>query len=239
MTIWSVALVDTTLIDADLLNLFVEESFQRAFRLLLEANLFARHVSSNPWEFAVRIQQLCRLGLTENELRLLVHLKLLDHAHEVTTYRDEGRVFRAHRNLLFTNRTCFLLAPQGAALARCAISAPSSRPSDARRMPSQIDEKRGFLERPLWDSQSRTLSLSGQMIKQFRSPAVNQEQVLSAFQEEHWPKRILDPLAPHPGLDVKRRLSDTIKCLNRGHLHALLRFHGDGTGEGVLWEAAS
>jgi hypothetical protein len=31
-------------------------------------------------------------------------------------------------------------------------------------------------------------------------------------------------------------LHDTIKCPNRGQVNHLLRFRGDGTGEGVLWE---
>ena len=35
---------------------------------------------------------------------------------------------------------------------------------------------------------------------------------------------------------MKRRLNDTIKCLNRGQVYRLLHFRGDGTGEGVLWE---
>ena len=36
--------------------------------------------------------------------------------------------------------------------------------------------------------------------------------------------------------DPKRRLSDTTKCLNRKQTNELIRFRGDGTGEGVTWE---
>jgi hypothetical protein len=60
--------------------------------------------------------------------------------------------------------------------------------------------------------------------------------VLNAFEEEGWPARIDDPLPPHSDQDPKRRLNDTIKCLNRKQVRELLRFHGDGSGEGILWE---
>jgi hypothetical protein len=66
---------------------------------------------------------------------------------------------------------------------------------------------------------------------------MNQELVLAAFEEERWPRRILDPLSPQPFHDVKRRLSDTIKFLNRRQENEFIRFHGDGSGEGVIWEA--
>ena len=49
-------------------------------------------------------------------------------------------------------------------------------------------------------------------------------------------ERIDDPLPPVPEQDPKRRLHDTIKCLNRNHRRKAIRFHGDGTGEGVCWE---
>ena len=46
-----------------------------------------------------------------------------------------------------------------------------------------------------------------------------------------------DPLPPHAEQDSNsRRLSDTIKCLNRKQMNELIHFRGDGTGEGVIWE---
>ena len=65
---------------------------------------------------------------------------------------------------------------------------------------------------------------------------MNQEAILTAFQEEGWPARIDDPLPPHPEQDPKRRLNDTIKCLNRKQSQSLIHFRGDGTGEAVIWE---
>jgi hypothetical protein len=75
------------------------------------------------------------------------------------------------------------------------------------------------------------------MVKHYKNRAANQETVLSAFQEEGWPIRIDDPLSPVPTIDIKRRLSDTIKCLNRNQENELVHFHGDGSGEGITWES--
>ena len=36
----------------------------------------------------------------------------------------------------------------------------------------------------------------------------------------------------------KRRLHDTIRSLNRNQKEGRLRFKGDGTGEGIVWEGA-
>lgn len=90
--------------------------------------------------------------------------------------------------------------------------------------------------KPHWDPELRKLYLGNHLVKRFKWPAMNQEAVLCAFQEEGWPERIDDPLPPQPEQDPKRRLADTIKCLNRKQATRLLHFRGDGTGEGVIWE---
>ncbi|QDV81768.1 hypothetical protein TBK1r_06880 [Stieleria magnilauensis] len=89
---------------------------------------------------------------------------------------------------------------------------------------------------PEWNADSRRLQIDGQIVKRFKWPAANQEAVLCAFEEEGWPERIDDPLPPQPEQDAKRRLADTIKCLNRKQVNELMHFRGDGTGEGVVWE---
>ena len=84
----------------------------------------------------------------------------------------------------------------------------------------------------------RELIVGGQVVKRFRQPASNQEAVLAAFEEEGWPHRVYDPLPLKEDLDAKQRLHETIKSLN-GHRRArIMRFFGDGTGEGVCWELA-
>ena len=89
--------------------------------------------------------------------------------------------------------------------------------------------------RPHWNPVTRVLSLGDRIVKQFRVPAHNQEAVLSAFQEEGWPHRIDDPLPYRAGVRAKYRLHFTIGRLNQSEKDRLIRFFGDGTGEGVCW----
>ncbi len=93
---------------------------------------------------------------------------------------------------------------------------------------------------PRWDLKGRQLWLSTRLLKTFRQPAPNQTTILDVFQEDEWAKsHIDDPLSRSVGedeADARRRLHETIKNLNRGLPPGTIRFHGDGTGEGVRWE---
>ena len=89
---------------------------------------------------------------------------------------------------------------------------------------------------PKWDSERRELRVGDRVVKQFKVPAPGQQRILAAFEEEGWPPCIDDPLPPAPDQDAKRRLHDMINALNRCHRHALIRFMGNGSGEGVRWE---
>jgi hypothetical protein len=89
---------------------------------------------------------------------------------------------------------------------------------------------------PVWDSLRHELRFGDSIVKQFKRPSPNQKAILMAFQEESWPVYIADPLSPQLDIDPKRRLNDTVKALNRNQKNPLLRFMGDGTGEGVVWE---
>lgn len=73
-------------------------------------------------------------------------------------------------------------------------------------------------------------------MKCFLVPAPIQEAILAAFQEEGWPPRIDDPLPGRAEQDPKRRLNNAIKKLNGCRLARVIRFSGDGTGEGVKWK---
>lgn len=99
-------------------------------------------------------------------------------------------------------------------------------------------ENGSFKQLPKWIHCDRTLRMNHRIVKRFKWRAANQEAILSAFEEEGWPRRIDDPLSPLEDQDPKRRLSDTIKGLNKKQINPLIRFRGDGTGEGVIWEAA-
>ena len=92
--------------------------------------------------------------------------------------------------------------------------------------------------KPVWDTSHRELRYNGRLVKRFRVPAHNQIAILDAFQEDGWPEFIDDPIPPEHGIDPKQRLNVTIKSLNRNQFDALIRFHGNGNGLQVYWEAA-
>ena len=68
----------------------------------------------------------------------------------------------------------------------------------------------------------------------------NQTRLLDVFQEQGWADaHIDDPLLVLEGeteQDVKRRLHETLKNLNRTLPPGTIWFRGDGTGAGVTWE---
>jgi hypothetical protein len=213
--------------------------FGPALSVLLGASQYAAYTHVDPWEFAVEIGQLRALGLTDNDLRFLVRLRYVDHATEVTPINKDGRQFRRTGDLSFTERTCFVLAPEGIVAVRGGGGSAMQRPVLGLRVlripPDQVLGQEQVV--PSWDAQRRVLYFIDKLVKQFKWYSANQEKILSAFEEEGWPTRIDDPLPPAPCLDVKRRLSDTIKCLNRKQTNELIHFRGDGTGRGVIWES--
>lgn len=212
--------------------------FRRALRVLLDAREYATRTASSPWEFAVEVEVLQQRGLTHNDLRYLVRSRCLEHATETTVAGQGDRSFLPNGGMVFEEQSCFVLTALGVGAACKALdeinllASMQSPPAADSRATLQLAPSL----RPSWDAARRVLLWEGQIVKGFRRRAVNQELVLGAFQEESWPPRIDDPLAPQPCQDMKRRLNDTIKCLNRGQVHHFLHFRGDGTGEGVIWE---
>ncbi|MDY0166304.1 MAG: hypothetical protein RBS80_07155 [Thermoguttaceae bacterium] len=206
-----------------------------AISLLLEAVSYARELDRSPWDFGVEIDALYETGLTASALRWLVCKGYAEHACELTAQGDAARNFRRSKGLEFGDRTCFVLTKAGLGFAREVFE--RSQTADSRH--GVLAKRHGDGEdcglRPIWDRQRRELRVAGVMVKQFKVPAANQEAILAAFDEEGWPVRVDDPLPPHPEQDPKRRLHDTINSLNRNQKHRLLRFMGDGSGEGVRW----
>ena len=90
--------------------------------------------------------------------------------------------------------------------------------------------------KPYWDAEHRTLWFRGVIVKQFRQPSRFQMLILDVFEQEGWPEQIDDPItgADFPG--AKPRLHNVIQNLNRHQQNHLIRFRGDGTGEGILWQ---
>jgi hypothetical protein len=84
---------------------------------------------------------------------------------------------------------------------------------------------------PRWDEMTSTLFWGDNPIRQFRKhPAQNQRELIEAFHREKWSQTIPNPF----GRDA-RTLNLTIYYLNKSLSPKLIRFSGDGTGEGVMW----
>lgn len=212
-----------------------------AIIVLMEATDYADDTASDRWMFAVSIRRFQELGLSETDLRWLVRKGYVEHAREITRLEDDGREFLPTGDLSFCERTCFVLTNTGvkyAKLVRDRNGAAATGPVLFERQIASREEATAKVihEIPVWDIERRELRVNGKVVKQFKWSAANQEAILAAFEEDQWPVRIDDPLPPHPEQDSKRRLSDTIKCLNRKQKHPLIHFRGDGTGEGVVWE---
>ena len=227
----------------------VLSNVQAAVDLLVQARCYAEETGSDPWEFAVEMELLTDLGLTANDFRWLVRSGQVYHQREVTLEGEDGRAFHPSGDLSFPVRTCFVLTDHGRNLA-AQLSQQEQAPANGSRRNglkslaleqcSHDSGQRAFRQsepvKPHWDADLRELKVRATLVKRYKWQAVNQEIVLGAFEEEGWPRRIDDPLPPHPEQDSKRRLCDTIKCLNRKQCEPLIRFHGDGTGEGITWE---
>jgi hypothetical protein len=201
---------------------------------LVCAQQYAEDAQRDVWDFAVEIHSLSALGLTPSDLRWLVCKGYVLHGREVTRPVQEGRAFRTSGGLTFTNRTCFVLTASGASLARAIRNRAVGSPQFPYHEGTAIEPRESQV--PVWDGDRRELRLAGTLVKQFKLPSPNQETILRAFEEEKWRALIDDPLPPQPEQDPKRRLHDTIKSLNRNQKHRLIRFMGNGTGQGVRWE---
>ena len=133
--------------------------------------------------------------------------------------------------------------PQGSDVPETGIGEANDKLADLTRLrlktavPSDevTSPKRDVLT-PTWDPLRRQLRLGRDVVKHYKLPSPNQERILCAFEEDEWPARVDDPLPPTPTKDPKIRLHNTIKGLNRNQRLRLIRFRGDGHGEGVLWD---
>jgi hypothetical protein len=201
------------------------QRLQAALDLLLEAYSYARRLNRETAEFAVEIDALRELGVSNSDLRWLVCKGFAQHAHETTSKQHEQRTFQESANLAFTDRTCFVLTRSGATAAKYLGTHSASIPTDQAL--------------PYWNPDTRELRFGGQLIKRYRRPSPNQERILAEFQSQGWPEHLEDPLPGSDERDPKQRLRDAIKLLNRHHQCRLIRFHGDGTGQGVYWRALS
>ena len=207
---------------------------------LLEAHELAMDVGTDPVAFAVPIEEFRALGVLRATLKWLIHTGYA--SREGRAGDSTRRAVRGAGMYSLSDIDNLLLTEAGVELARLA-SAGGGKPAGASDFSNHnapfdnrndVDALRETT--PSWNAASRTLYVGNRLVRRFRWAAPNQEFVLTSFQEEGWPRRIDDPLPPRDEMDPKIRLRDTITYLNRGQEPFRIRFHGDGTGRGVLWE---
>ncbi|MBI3466882.1 MAG: hypothetical protein HY000_28035 [Planctomycetes bacterium] len=204
-------------------------------RLLWGAHKCAHDERRPPWDYAVELPELRRVGLTSVHLRRLANHGYVVHADAVADARGR-RSFRPAR-ATFGPRTCFVLTDAGAALAGeiCGeeVQGQPREPSETSVPEARVADD-GI--RPRWDGEGRELWFGRLLVKRIPRLAPNQGTILDTFEEEEWPHHIDDPLTGGDDCDAKQRLRDTIRKLNQHQIHRRIRFHTDGTGEGVIWE---
>lgn len=223
----------------------LREMLKSGLSLLWRAFEYARDLRTESWEFAVERDALYQTGWSAVDLRWLIARGYV----QVTPGAAPGGGPQGlpDGDRPWDNKnSSFSLTEAGATLALQVLSRiphpelPAAA-EDGKAgalgeiLRSQAEETRPDKQTPSWDPERKELRFGGCVIKQFKWAAANQETVLMAFEEEHWPTRIDDPLPLIRNQDPKARLHDTIKCLNRNHRKRLIRFSGDGTGQGVVW----
>jgi hypothetical protein len=237
----------------------LHENFQVGLATLLQAYMYAQDANVETWEFALEISELYKTGVMISDLRWLVAKGLAKHGQETSAYGDLYRSFCLGGGLNFKPEICFILTCSGATFARnvaieSALSKPSSSPiettpsttaliTESKTAAPQTDSSTADevnwsrpVLKPHWNENRRELWMADRLVKRFRVPARNQETILCSFEEEGWPQHIYDPLPPSGDIHPHTRLHDTIIRLNGRQINPLLRFHGNGKANGVLWK---
>jgi hypothetical protein len=195
-------------------------TLRSALAQLLEAHRLAASSGRPDADFAVELPSLILAGGSPSAIRWLVINNLALHfpAGERLAARGEQA-----DGFEFSERSRFALTERGLEIARAApADCPPPAASPARS------------PRPRWDETDLELWFLGRVVLRLSAKAFNQIRVLNAFQEDHWCRRILDPLpGGHP--DAKKRLSNVVYHLNDGLIEPTLGFCADGDGTGVTW----
>ena len=202
----------------------IPRKIRRVMRLLRDASRYVEQAHADNWDFAVEIGDLLDAGANKSDLRWLLSQGFIRSAQETTPEGATKRQFEGWNSVRFDDATCFVATPDG-------LTFYEKHRGDVVRPAKTV-----AVLRPVWDCDRRELRVSGKLVKLFRRPSCNQERILQIFQEDGWPFRIDDPLPPKKDQDSKRRLRETIRGLNCHQENRLIRFSGDGTGEGVCWQ---
>ena len=219
-------------------------SVKSALLLLAEAHCLAEDAGSDPWDFAVDLDDLSRAGASKSAMRWLLARGFALQAVELNPLARGKRRFTPASRGGLNARSCFVATDDGLALADLDNEFADSSAKTPRlslrgvASPDLSVRSKERLRRPFYDAMRHELHFGGQLIKRFRCPAPNQQLILAAFQQRAWIDRIDDPLPLSDDVCPQRRLNDSIRSLNRNQLCVALHFSGDGTGRGILWQPA-
>lgn len=203
--------------------------FEQFLRALQEAHEYAQDLNCSIWEFAIRPADVGVADVHINDLRWMIRKGWIHHEGDSVAAQDSHSPAQPGELSIHPD-SCFVIGKSG-------IDALTHVSDGSQGIGADPQVVSPAIIKPSWDAERHELSFVGQIVKRFRWPAANQETILMAFEEESWPSRIDDPLPQVNDVDPKRRLSDSIKCLNRNQRNDLVRFRGDGTGQGIFWDA--
>ncbi len=207
---------------------FADDRLFITLRRLQQLNTYATQNRIERDQLAVPISDFRTWGHSDTELRVLVIEGVVSHLRETSNISSDQRIFEKGGRYSLGDASCFILAKNLQTLL-----------TKGSTLVPAVDPILPGIDQPHWDLKLRRLMYQGKLVKHFRCPAQNQETILSAFQEEDWPQRISDPIPPSKETESKQRLHDAIRSLNRNQTNSLVKFRGDGTGEGILWSPAT
>lgn len=226
------------------LQAWLKERIGRGCSLLFAAHEYSQNCRCERCQLAITLDELSSVGIDLADCRWMVLEGIIEHWTETTYPGDSMRSFR-RGDAILTKQSAFMLTQTGIQFLRCELQFTGISDSiEVIDLPQTIDSpipqsivsSATIDTLPRWDALRQELWFQTKLVKQFRIPSANQITILAAFEEDGWPSRIDDPLSCHAEIDSRRRLNDTIRNLNRSRIHPVLRFAGDGSGEGILWE---
>ena len=87
--------------------------------------------------------------------------------------------------------------------------------------------------KPVWNPIHRKLCFLDKTARILKKSGTDIEVVLNAFQEEGWPKTLLNPFLDDKHL-TPSKVHELVDSLNCGL--TMIKFHADGTGRGISWK---
>jgi hypothetical protein len=198
--------------------------------LALDAFELAEEEQRPVWDFAIPIQDLHQMGLTDHHLRRLLWHEILLLAEEISRPGSQSRKFMLmpSNTTCFSKKSCFALNINNAEQVRDFVWTEVDHEQEL----SGTMAPRGPV--PFWDG--KVLRFLDLVIKEFRQPAWAQKCLLDAFQKPNWAPLVRNPFVGEP-YKALSRLENAVKKLNLGHVHeGLLKFQLARGGDAAGWE---